>query len=518
MSSTMGPATDVTLLPEKPQHHIAIIGAGIGGLGVALSLVRKGIKDFIIFERSDDIGGTWYNNRYPDVAVDIPGIVYQFSFEKNPFWSRIYPKGSEIKNYIDHCSDKYNIRQNIRLRTEVIARRWDEKNHLWRITLDGGQEVTSRYVISALGAFVEPRKPSINGLDSFKGKVIHTQSWDDNYDLAGKKVAVIGTGATAVQMIPKVAELAGQLDVYQRRAIWVFAKFDYRIPKVAQLALKYIPGLQSIVRGVVASFVEVGLVAITVYGKQVAPLTLIPGWASRIFLFTQVRDKKLRKKLTPEYGFGCKRPSVSNTYYKTFTQPNVELITDGIAEITANGIIDSTGFHRNIDVLILATGFEMSQSPEVYRSKPVIGRNEFDLAEFYETQRAKAYEGISMPELPNMFMVFGPFSWSGSSWHIMVENVSRHAIRVIQEANRRGATAVSVTEEANDRFYNFIHPRATDTMMHAKACANSNSYYIDKNGDFAFLRPTTAFQATWASKTFSLDDYIYQKLPSKKSL
>ena len=502
--------------PKAPQYEVVIIGGGFGGLGAAIALKRAGITDFVIIERSDDIGGTWYNNHYPDVAVDVPGIVYQFSFEKNPNWSRTFPKGAEVKAYIDHCADKYELRGHLRLRTEVMSREWDEADHLWRLTTDSGSVVTARFVITALGAFVEPKTPDIKGLNTFEGKIIQTQNWDHTYDLTGKRVAAIGTGATSVQMIPQVAKVAGKLDVYQRRAIWVFAKPDFAIPRVAQLLLKNVPGLQSAVRGVVAAVVEVGLVAITVYGKQVAPISKIPAWATQVFLFSQVRNRELRRKLTPEYGFGCKRPSVSNIYYKTFTRDNVELITDGIAEITPTGVKDVNGNERDIDVLILATGFEMSHSPRVFRLRPVKGRDGFDLADFYQNERAKAYEGVSMPQLPNTFMIFGPYAWSGSSWHVMVENASRHAVRVITEARRRGATAVSVTQEANDRFYDFIRPRSTDTLMHGRACANANSYYIDHHGDFSFLRPTTAYQSTKASKTFSLGDYTYERLETRQ--
>lgn len=503
----------------EPQHLVAIIGGGFGGLGAGIALQRADIRDFVIIERSDDIGGTWHANRYPDVAVDVPGIVYQFSFEKNPNWSRTFPKGAEVKAYIEGLANKYELRRHLRLNTEVMRREWDDDNHFWRLVLADGTIMTARYVITAVGAFVEPKVPDIEGLDSFAGKVIQTQKWDHDYDLTGQQIAVIGTGATSVQLIPQLAKIADRLDVYQRRAIWVFGKPDFPIPRIAQLALQYVPGLQSAIRGVVALAVEVGLVAITVYGKQVAPIANIPRWATRAYLFTQVRDRMLRKKLTPDYGFGCKRPSVSNIYYKAFTRDNVELVTDGIAEITPTGIRDGNGVHRDIDTLVLATGFEMSHSPRVFRLRPVIGRDGFDLAEFYQHQRARAYEGVSMPELPNTFMVFGPYAWSGSSWHVMVENASRHAVRVISEAIRRGATAVSVTPEANQRFYDFIRPRSTDTLMQGRACANANSYYLDHHGDFSFLRPTTAYQSTRASKTFSLDDYRYEQpkpLPTTK--
>jgi len=489
---------------------VAIIGAGIGGLGAAIHLQRAGYTDFTIFERADDVGGTWHANSYPDVAVDIPGIVYQFSFEKNPWWSRTFPKGAEVRGYIAHLVEKYGLSERLRLSTEVMRRDWDEDSHFWLLTLDDGSTVTARFVITATGAFVEPRLPDIPGLETFTGKVIQTQRWDHEFDPAGQRIAVIGTGATAIQVVPQLAKAAARLDVYQRRAIWVFAKPDFAIPAVVQAAFNRLPFLQSMIRGAVAALVEAGLVGITVYGKQIAPLARIPEWACRAFLFTQVRDRDLRKKLTPTYGFGCKRPSVSNRYYKTFTRDNVELITDPIESVTSQGICTQGGLEREIDVLVLATGFEMSNSPLVYRHRPVKGRDGFDLATFYETQRAAAYEGVSMPGLPNTFMVFGPYAWSGSSWHVMVENAARHALRVIEEAQRRGATAVEISHEANDRFHRFVDRRGSETLMHGRACVDANSYYIDHNGDFSFLRPTTAYQSTRASKTFDLDDYVYE--------
>lgn len=495
---------------EVPDHLVAIIGGGFGGLGIAINLARHGITDFTIIERSADIGGTWYNNHYPDVAVDIPGIVYQFSFAKNPRWSRTFPKGAEVKAYIDGLADEYHIREHLQLNTEVLARDWDEINHLWRLTLSDGRVITARFVAAALGAFVEPKVPNIPGLDEFQGKIIQTQNWDHDYDLTGERVAAIGTGATSVQMIPQVAKAAGRLDVYQRRAIWVFAKPDFAIPRAVQLAFKYIPALQNLIRGLVAGVVEVGLVGITVYGKQIAPLALVPALGCRAYLATQVRDRKLRRKLTPEYGFGCKRPSVSNAYYRTFTRDNVDLITDPIAEVTATGIRTADGTHREVDVLILATGFEMANSPEVYRRRPVRGRDGFDLAEFYENNRARSYEGVSMPGLPNTFMVFGPYAWSGSSWHVMVENAARHMVRVLDEAKRRDATLVEVKEDSTQRFHDFVAKRSTNTLMHGRACANANSYYLDHHGDFSFLRPTTAYQSTRASRSFDLDDYRYE--------
>ncbi|GAB17236.1 putative flavin-containing monooxygenase [Gordonia effusa NBRC 100432] len=509
MRKTRGKRRGTATTPRQPDHKVAIIGAGFGGLGVGIGLLGKGIDDFVILERADGVGGTWLANSYPDVAVDVPGIIYQFSFEKNPNWSRTFPKGAEVRAYIEGLVEKYQLDAHLRFGHDVVAREWDEDNQWWNLSIAGAGTLTAKYVVTALGAFVEPRTPDIEGLETFEGKVIQTQRWDHEYDFTGKRVAVIGTGATSVQLVPQLAQMGEHLDVYQRRAIWVFAKPDFPIPAVVRTAFGFAPILQSLIRGVVAAAVEVGLVGVTVYGKQVAPLTLIPNWACRAFLFTQVRDRALRKKLTPNYGFGCKRPSVSNIYYKTYTRDDVELVTDPIARVTPTGIETRDGIHRPIDVLVTATGFEMSQSPEPFRRRPVRGRDGFDLADFYENNRAKAYEGVCMPQLPNHFMVFGPFAWSGSSWHVMVENAIRIITRLIGETERRGATSVAVSERANDEFFEFISERGKETLMHGKACIGANSYYIDKHGDFGFLRPTTAYQSTKASKTFPLSDFDF---------
>ncbi|WP_158886720.1 flavin-containing monooxygenase [Amycolatopsis anabasis] len=502
-------------MTETPDHEIIIVGAGVGGLGAGIAVRKAGIEDFVILERASDIGGTWRDNTYPDVAVDLPSFTYQFSFEKNPDWSRVFPKGHEVKEYIDRVADKYGLRPYIRLNTEMTARVWDEDEHLWRIHLRGGKVLTCRYVITALGAFVDPKRPDIPGLDDFGGKVIQTSRWDHDYDLRGKRVGVIGTGSTAVQMVPKVANVAKKLSVFQRHAIWVFAKPDLKIPPGLRRLFRVAPFTQSVVRGVTAAIVEVLLVGVIVSGKPGTFVARRCERAIRGYLRTQVRDPELRRKLTPDYGFGCKRPSVSNTYYKTFTREHVDLVTDGIERITPTGILDQAGRHHEIDALILATGFRLSNDPENYRKVPVKGRDGFDLADFFATEQVQAYEGVSIPKLPNSFFIFGPFSWTGSSWHVMVETQSHHAMRVIAEAKRRGATAVEVTQEANDRFFAFAHGRASRSLLFSNNCENANTYYIDHHGDFSLLRPTTAFQAMWKSRRFSLDDYTYRTLPAK---
>lgn len=259
-----------------------------------------------------------------------------------------------------------------------------------------------------------------------------------------------------------------------------------------------------------SAIVEAGLVTIVTLGQRIKPLSTVPAWGCKRFLHSQVKDPELRRKLTPEYGFGCKRPSVSNHYYKTFTRENVELVTDGIERITPTGIRTTDGEERAIDVLVNATGFRVSTEPENYRDRPVHGRDGFDLAEFVQNEPLQAYEGVSIPGLPNQFTIFGPFSWTGSSWHVMVENQSRHIVRVLEEADRRGATVVEVKPEANARFLEFVRARAAGGLPRSPTCSTANTYYLDHHGDISLLRPTSSFQASRASKSFSLDDYRYE--------
>ncbi|MBJ8345740.1 NAD(P)/FAD-dependent oxidoreductase [Antrihabitans sp. YC2-6] len=499
----------MTSTSSTPDFEIVIIGAGFGGLGIAMALRRAGMSGFVIFERADDIGGTWRANHYPDVATDVPGISYQFSYEKNPNWSRVFPKGAEVKQYVEYCAEKYDLRRQIRLNTEVMARTWDEENRYWKLDLADGTTTTARFVIAALGAFVEPKLPAIRGLNTFSRKVIQTQAWDHDYDLTGKRVGVIGTGATSVQMIPQVAKAAGHLSVFQRRAIWVFPKPDLTIAPAVQSALRRVPGLLSLTYRAVSAVFGIGIYGVTVKGAQLPFLSTVPMTVGRAYLRSQVPDAQLREKLTPDYGFGCKRPSVSNIYYKTFTEPHVELVTERIEEITQTGIVTADGREHELDVLVLATGFETSTTPDVYRKRPVTGRDGFDLAEFYQDSPLQAYEGVSLPQLPNAFSIFGPYSWSGGSWHEMVETQSVHIVRVLKEAARRGANLVAVRPEANERFFQFIRGRSRNTLIGSPTCATSNTYYLDHHGDFSLLRPTTPAQARRAAETFSLDDYEY---------
>ncbi len=501
-----------------PDHEVAIIGAGLSGIGMGAALLRAGIHDFVVLERADDVGGTWRDNTYPGVGVDIPAFAYQFSYELKPDWSRVFAKGAEVKAYIDQFVDKYSIRPHIRFASEVVSRDWDEESHVWRLRIDGSEdEVTARYVVSAIGAFVDPKPVEIPGLEEFAGKVIHSARWDHACPLAGQRVAVVGTGASAVQIVPEIAPVVERLDVYQRTPIWVSPKFDPPIPAWAQALFRRVPLTQRLARLVAGAITELIVVFMVVNYRRLPFITRAIEAYNKRWLRRWVRDPELRTKLTPDYGMGCKRPSISNDYLRTFNRSHVELVTDAIDRVTRDGIRTTDGRERSVDVIVLATGFRLASDPENYRRTPVRGRDGFDLATHYAEKRLKAYESISMPGLPNHFMIFGPYGWTGASWHVLVQTASRHIVRVIQEARRRGATAVEVSEEATDRYHAFVQERLSGSLWLTSNCATANSYYFDHHGDVPYLRPTSGRQAERASRMFPLDDYRYRvgaRLPS----
>jgi cation diffusion facilitator CzcD-associated flavoprotein CzcO len=495
--------------PETPQHEIAIIGAGLSGIGMGIALMRAGLHDFVILERADDVGGTWRDNTYPGVGVDIPAQAYQFTYELKPDWSGVYARGEEVQSYVRQCVERYGVRPHVRFDSEVVERIWDAERMLWRLRLPSG-EVTARFVVSAIGPFVDPKPPGIPGLEDFGGSVIQSARWDHSYDLEGKRAAIVGTGASAVQIIPKVAPVLAHLDVYQRTPIWVAPKWNPRTPRALQALYRRVPPIQRLARATATGLAEFVLIFMVINHRRVPFIAhTLEGWMRRAWYRSQIPDPELRAKLTPAYGFGCKRPAVSNTYLRAFTRDDVDLVTEPIERITAVGVRTADGREREIDVLILATGFHLATDPENFIRTPVRGRDGFDLATFYAANRSHSYEGISMPMLPNHFMMFGPYGWTGGTWHTLVETTSAHIIRVIKEARRRGAREVEVTPEATERWTEFVRGRLEKSLWQTNNCGVANSYYFDRHGDTPFLRPTTSIQARRASRRFPLSDYRF---------
>ncbi|KRA32552.1 MULTISPECIES: flavin-containing monooxygenase [unclassified Nocardioides] len=486
-------------------HNTVIIGAGFSGIGAAIQLDKAGFDDFLMIEDGDGVGGAWHWNTYPGVGVDIPSFSYQFSFEQRNTWSRVYAPGAELKAYAEHCMDKYRLRERTRFNTRVTGATFDDDSHEWTLTTSAGDEIVARNVVVATGVLTQPKLPDIPGVESFAGDTLHTARWDHDVDLTGKRVAIIGTGASAVQVIPTIAPEVEQLTVFQRTPIWCLPKPDARLAWPLRAALR-VPGAKTVTRTISEAFVEANFpIAAHFYG--VVPLADGAERIGKAFLRQQVKDPVVREKLTPKYGLGCKRPSFSNKYLPAFNRDNVLLETSGIEAITPTGVRTVDGVEHEVDVLILATGFkvfEKGNMPPI----PVSGANGLDLEAWWDENRFQAYQGVSMPGFPNLFMMLGPYGFNGSSYFNLIEAQSRHIVRALREARRRSSTRVEVSAEANDAYFQRMLGRRGQQVFFRDACATANSYYFDAHGDVP-LRPALTVETKWEAARYDLDDYTY---------
>ncbi|MEU8898183.1 NAD(P)/FAD-dependent oxidoreductase [Nocardia sp. NPDC048505] len=503
MSSTNGSRV-------APQHEVAIIGAGFGGIGAGVALRRIGVENFVILDKWPRVGGTWLANTYPGVAVDVPSPVYNFSFQPRSQWSRFFAPGNEIQRYAEEVVDQQGLRPKLRLGSGAVRGTFDENNDLWRIALDDGSEVTARFVIGAVGGLEQPNNPPIAGIGDYTGKIMHSSRWDHDYDYRGQRVAVIGTGATALQAIPELAKTAAHLTVYQRRAIWIGPKLDFPMGRTLNGVLNFAP-LQKTVRFVGNAGVNVGLgagLAASNYPRLTSAGLTLGETALKAYLFSQVRDRELRRKLTPDYRLGCKRPSISNNYFKTFTEPHVDLVTDPIARFTRTGIVTADGNARDFDMVVCATGFKVMEKGYT-PPYPIYGRGGIELGQFWDENRFQAYQGVSLPGFPNSFLITGPYGYAPGSYIPLIESTAAHAARVIEETRRRGATRAEVRQEPHDRYFARMDRRAKRTHLFTQGCVTSNTYYINYQGDGAAFRPSTQLEMYWENRHFPLDDYQY---------
>jgi cation diffusion facilitator CzcD-associated flavoprotein CzcO len=490
----------------EPDHEVAVVGAGFSGIGTAIKLDEAGIGDWSLVEAGDGVGGAWHWNTYPGIAVDIPSFSYQFSFEQRTDWSRVYASGAELKAYAERCVDQYGLRSRIRFDTEVTGATFDEDRHLWRLGTKDGDEITARYVIGATGVFSQPKPPDIPGLEDFDGEVMHTARWDHDVDLEGKRVAVIGTGASAIQVIPSIAPRVGRLTVLQRTPIWCLPKPDAPIAPRARRLLERIPGAKRAARAASQAYVELTFPLAAHYHGTLHLATAGERQGMR-HLRREVDDPEVRDKLTPRYGLGCKRPSFSNEYLSTFNRPNVYLETAPIDSFTPSGVRMENGVEHEVDVLILATGFRVFEKGNM-PPYPVIGRDGVDLGEWWDENRFQAYEGVSVPGFPNLFSILGPYGFNGASYFTLIENQARHIVRCLSRARSKGATSVEVRAEANRRYWEAMLARRDRQVFFRGSCSTANSYYFDKHGDVPF-RPASTVEAAWRSAHFDLDDYRF---------
>jgi cation diffusion facilitator CzcD-associated flavoprotein CzcO len=489
------------------RFQAVIIGAGFGGMGAAIQLKRQGIDDFVVLEREDDLGGTWHVNRYPGLAVDIASVTYSYSFEPNPSWRHWYARGPELKKYAEHVADTYDLRRHMRFDTVVDEARWDDAADEWVVSLAGGTAVRAAYLVTATGFLSQPRTPDIAGVDIFCGTVVHTAKWDDAADLDGKRVAIIGTGATAVQLIPELARRAEHLTVFQRTPIWVTPKLDFEIPGWVRRVFAAAPWTQRLARRSNTALLELIMVAAVLNYRRASLLNRGAAAAARRHLHKQVADPDLRRKLTPDYSFGCKRPTFSNEYYTAFTRPDVRLETTAIERITPDGIVTTDGRETPVDVLVLATGFDMWDAN--FPAISVVGRDGKDLGKWWRETRFQAYEGIAVPGFPNFLSLASPYSYSGLSYFTTIEGQMKHLGRLLTEVQRHGAATFEVRDPANEEFLGRVTELLEDSVFNLGSCATARSYYFNQHGEAALLRPTSTISAHREAESFPLDDYAY---------
>ncbi|MFE5290297.1 flavin-containing monooxygenase [Nocardia sp. NPDC056611] len=498
---------------SQPDHEIVVIGAGPGGIAAGALLKRAGIDEFTILERAGEVGGSWRENSYPGISVDVPAFIYQYSFARKADWPTLFPTGAEIQAYNQDVARRYGLYRHLRFHTEVVREVWDETHRRWVLHTADNEIITARFVISAVGAFLRPKVDSgIKGLDDFTGTVQSPATWDHALDLAGKRVAVIGTGASSVQITPAIAPEVSHLDVYQRTPVWCLPKPNYPVPRRLQAALR-VPVVAAAQPGIILLGLEpIARLATYVPLRVMKPLmAAFDAFAKRLYrayLRRTIDDPETAAALTPDYGPLAKRLTLSTGYPAVFNRDNVRLVTDDIEQFTEQGIRTSEGTERKYDVIVLATGYEMHTDPESYAPGAVVGRDGFDLGQFYGAHGVQAYEGVAVAGLPNRWMLVGPYALSDIGWHGMVETTASHAIRAITEARRRRASTVEVSQRAHAAYHAEIRKRGQFLRSYIET-QGVPTYYRNSHGDTPYFRPAGALETRWRGRHFPFADYDF---------
>jgi cation diffusion facilitator CzcD-associated flavoprotein CzcO len=481
-----------------PAPRIAIIGTGFAGLCMGIRLKRAGIDSFTIYEQADSIGGTWRDNVYPGAACDVQSHLYSFSFEPNPRWSRMYAEQQEIRDYLDHCADKYGIRSHIQFNSKVNAARFDQASSTWTLDLENGEQPQFDLVTTATGGLSRPSYPDIPGLQSFAGKLFHSARWDRDYAFEGKRVGVIGTGASSIQFVPQIAPQVKQLKLFQRTPPWIIPKEDRAIGDFEHALYRFLPPLQKLHRVFIYWMLELRVLGFAINPKIMA----MPQREAVSYIKASVRDPELQAKVTPDYVFGCKRVLISNDYYPALNRENVELVDTGIREVRPNGVLTNDGTFHELDALILGTGFQASESAAPF---PIQGASGVDLNEHWK-DGAEAYLGTAVAGFPNFFMIIGPNTGLGhSSLVFIIEAQVDHVMNAIAAMREQRASLIEVREDAQQRFNQRLH-KALGRTVWSTGCV---SWYRTRTGKNTTLWPGFTFSFRNLARR-RLDDAHYR--------
>jgi cyclohexanone monooxygenase len=474
-----------------------VVGAGFAGLAMAIKLDEQGRSDFLVVERGEDVGGTWRDNTYPGAACDVPSQLYSYSFALNPEWSRSFSPQPEIQAYIRKVADSSGVLDRFVFGTSVEDAAWDESAQVWRVTTSRGS-LSADVLVSAAGALSDPKNPDIEGFDSFEGEVFHSARWNHDYDLRGKRVAVIGTGASSIQIVPEIAEQVAHLDVYQRTAPWVLPRHDRDYLDVEKLAFRHVPGVQRVYRTAIYWGREMYVPAFTRMPKLATPAKLM----ALKNIQRGISDPELRRKVTPDFEIGCKRILISNRYYPALDRDNVDLVTEGIARVTPTGIVDRDGAEREVDAIVVATGFHTTDLPI---AEHITGLGGTTLAEHFAEHGMQAYKGTTVNGFPNLFFVVGPNTGLGhSSMVFMIESQVAYITDALRQLEREQVTAVQPRAEVQAAYVQDLQERMTRTVWSVGGCA---SWYLDSHGRNVTLWPRATFTFRRLLSRFDRDAY-----------
>ncbi|MEO8955404.1 MAG: flavin-containing monooxygenase [Ktedonobacteraceae bacterium] len=482
---------------EVPVRHVlvAILGTGFSGLGMAIRLKQHGQEDFMVIEKAEDIGGTWRDNTYPGCACDIPSHLYSFSFALNPRWSRTYSRQSEIRDYLRHCAKRFGILPHIQWNSELLNASWNEDDQCWHITTTQGQ-LTAAILILGNGPLSEPSLPSIPGIENFAGVLFHSSRWKHDYDLTGKRVAVIGTGASAIQFVPHIQPHVDHLFLFQRTPPWILPRHDQPIPTWQRAMFHILPITQRAVRTKIYWQQEIAALGL-VYRPNILEKIM---QLARRHLARQVADPLLREKLTPHYIMGCKRILLSDDFYPTLSQSNVEVVTDHIREVRAHSIVTEDGKEHEVDTIICGTGFHVT---DTHLPQFVHGRGGRSLADSWQTSPS-AYFGTTIAGFPNLFLLIGPNTGLGhNSMVFMIESQISYILDCLHTMDRRHLQSIEVRPEMQEAFNMEMQQRMRGTVW----TSGCSSWYLDANGRNTTLWPGFTFEFWHRTRHFDPQHY-----------
>lgn len=480
---------------EASHHRVVIIGAGFAGVGMAIRLLQDGERDFVVLEKANEVGGTWRDNTYPGCQCDVPSNLYSFSFAPNPNWSRDFAWQSEILAYIKGCADHYGVRPHMRFETEVVRASWDDALQRWRVETNRGT-ITADVLVSGHGGLSAPSVPDLPGLRNFRGQVFHSASFRHDEALEGKRVAVVGTGASAIQIVPSIQPRVGELTLFQRTAPWIVPRFDQPFSARKLWLFRTFPFLQKLDRLRIYLLRELLVIAMVFFPRWLKWIEFV----ARKHLENQVTDPELRRKLLPNYSIGCKRMLLSNDYYPALCQPNARVVTEAIREVTETGIVTRDGTFHEVDVIVMCTGFKVTDHPIVQRFH---GRDGRTLAEQW-ANGASSYLGTSVAGFPNLFLMTGPYTAVGHTSIIyMLEAQFEYVLGALREMKERDVGAFDVREDALDRFVGEMDRKQAGSVWNS----GCKSWYLDASGRNTTVWPSFSFRFRARTRRFDRSAY-----------